>query len=51
MFDMFDWPKINCNLTTDSTKKYYYRHFSTPSQTNSLLKVTYNSGKILVSKF
>lgn len=54
---MFDWPKINCGLTTDSAqkikvgKKYYSHHFSTPSQTNSLLKVTYNSGKILVSKF
>ena len=56
MFDMFDLPKINCDLTTDSTqkikvgKKYYSHHFSTPSQANPLLKVTSKTGKISISK-
>ena len=56
MFDMFDLPKINCDLTTDSTqkikvgKKYYSHHFSTSSQANPLLKVTSKTGKISISK-
>ena len=56
MFDMFDLPKINCDLTTDSTqkikvgKKYYSHHFSTSSQENPLLKVTSKTGKISISK-
>lgn len=56
MFDMFDLPKINCDLTTDSTqkikvgKKYYSHHFSTPSQTNPLLKVTSRTGKVSIFK-